>query len=1437
MCKYKISVIIPVYNVSRYIENAFNSLLNQSIGFENLQIIFVDDASTDNSDRIIKDYSDRYDNVISIFLDKNSGYAGRPRNVGMDYATADYLMFLDPDDVYLTTACELLYNEISSNNLDIVSGVHCDGKEVPKHLWSNILTDSTDSFNGQVNEIVKDSSFELEVASIDEYPSIIAAANVWDKIFKRSLIENNEITFPEEIPGEDSVFLLNAFLNANGIKFINKIVVKHEYGRSDSVQHQFSKTKIIKRLKAYYLMFYLCLEKNKTDIFKQYLLYIKLHYVLSRHIMESDLSTGDLLEILKYAKPLYKLYVDYCNSITDDLAVFEDIASGRYEEVIKFIHGSNTPNFRDITCVVYANFLVKDCVELSDEWQSQFESIKPDLFAYQDKNDEILDYCNANNIQTVQLDGDIIDLNEILDSVNFKYIPDLKHIVLFYELENLADLTDIQNHFYSIKYPYKHLKLITDESNLFLSNTILESDLQDIDLQDNYYYCFADLNLNPEKLWDNVLSKSEFKKSISNHYVFPKISVIVPVYNTEYYLEEALDSIVNQTFFDNIEVILIDDGSTDRSKEIIEKYVSEYDNVRGYYKDHVGVCAIRNFGIYVARGEYIHLMDSDDFILHDSYEKLYRCTQNGKYDVVTSNYVRWEDDNTWEIHIGEHIFNKSRRNIENTNLADYPELSWDMPLWNKIIKKEFLDENNIRFEDKCTIYSDNPFTIEVYIKAKNVYVLNDVAYCWRKRKVGTSITQSTDLQMPKSFYEMAKTVNDKLTENVCDKRVLNDKYQKLLKIDLFILINKIILNYPPESQDELFEVALDVLNLVPDEYLNNSTSFFKMLYSIVKARDWDNLRLFTDFGMQFHLNLPESLDKKYVEMIDTKNDPLENRLEYTVNDVYLDENNVVFNFPRIVPDEDADYYEKINFRMVCDDFEDVIFDVADNKLTIPLNIINFGENRLIIDYLFNSIKQSTHIKTNLKKTFIFDDFKILVDYDITKDLKLFKYPLNKSSMIINDVIFLNNKLRFTGQVNGSLNEITFKDYLNCAGITAGINHQKGNDFLFEIDYSEFLKAPVKKWEIDAKFSNEFDCLYDKYRILIRNGNGNGTIIFEQVHETYNSNNEIKKLETDKISLHKKQKQYTKSEIIKKIINKDYSNLTIAIKSPHLKGTTDWGDLFFSKALKKSFEKLGFNVIIQERESWYEGNDEIDIAFVLRGLADYNVDNSNINLMWNISHPERVSKEEYEKYDYVFISSEKYANKLANQVNTNVASLLQCTDPEVFYREMDNDISDEILFVGITRGVYREIVKDVLKTNHEVSVYGKEWEEFIDEKYIKGQFIPNEELHKYYSSCKILLNDHWKDMKDEDFPSNRLFDALACGTFVISDKIPSAETLFEGSIVTYDGVDDLNEKIEYYLNHEEERKKLAQKGQKIVLKNHTFDKRVEEILAALKDLNF
>ena len=458
-------------------------------------------------------------------------------------------------------------------------------------------------------------------------------------------------------------------------------------------------------------------------------------------------------------------------------------------------------------------------------------------------------------------------------------------------------------------------------------------------------------------------------------------------------------------------------------------------------------------------------------------------------------------------------------------------------------------------------------------------------------------------------------------------------------------------------------------------------------------------------------------------------------------------------------------------------------------------------------------------------------------FDYLKEPRFKNIVLEYKKTLINFLDKLNpnnleNVLKISKDVFGENSEI-FKDIQKFC---------REKEYIIKEDHKS-VNSPSKtsiKEKVINKFlnkSNSYVYYKNQYDKLIKSDKN-----LKNTNKKFENDNKILKRDLKKskdkiVELQKKLGKYTKQEIITKLNNNEYSDLTVAIKSPNYKGHHHWGDYFFSLALKKSFNKLGFNVIIQEREDWYDDNVKVDINVVLRGVVKYEPNFDEINVMWNISHPDMVENDEYELYDICFISSEKYANKINSEVTTLVKPLLQCTDPEVFYNEKNEDYYNEILFVGVTRGVYRQIIKDVMQTDFDVSIYGMDWEEFVDDKYIKGNFIPNEKLHEYYSSCKILLNDHWEDMRDWDFPSNRLFDALACGAFVISDKIPSAETLFDGNIVTYDNSDDLNDKLEYYLNHDEERIRMAQKGREIVLKYHTFDNRANTIVESIKNLTF
>ena len=282
---YKISVILPTYNVESYLQRSFESLLSQTIGFENLQIIFVDDNSTDNSREITDRFAEEYENVLSIHLHDNSGFAGRPRNEGMKFAFAEYLLFLDPDDFLMENSCEVLYSKIIESGADIVVGGYKKGDWLAK--WhSSLDADET------LIENPKDT------LSIYFNPPGLAA-----KLFKKELILDNNIKFPEEIPAQDLVFLTEAYLNANRILSLNDFIVHEYHVRKDeknpSVSQKSNKEYVLKLLKAFNLTLDI-LEKFNVNNLLRKLYFTKNHFNFFRvQINNASLSDADLKEIFE----------------------------------------------------------------------------------------------------------------------------------------------------------------------------------------------------------------------------------------------------------------------------------------------------------------------------------------------------------------------------------------------------------------------------------------------------------------------------------------------------------------------------------------------------------------------------------------------------------------------------------------------------------------------------------------------------------------------------------------------------------------------------------------------------------------------------------------------------------------------------------------------------------------------------------------------------------------------------------------------------------------------------------------------------------------------------------------------------------------------------------------------------------------------------------
>ncbi|MEO8436827.1 MAG: glycosyltransferase [Chloroflexota bacterium] len=275
----------------------------------------------------------------------------------------------------------------------------------------------------------------------------------------------------------------------------------------------------------------------------------------------------------------------------------------------------------------------------------------------------------------------------------------------------------------------------------------------------------------------------------------------------------------------------------------------------------------------------------------------------------------------------------------------------------------------------------------------------------------------------------------------------------------------------------------------------------------------------------------------------------------------------------------------------------------------------------------------------------------------------------------------------------------------------------------------------------------------------------------------------------------------------------------------------WGDYHFARALQRALERAGHPTRLHLLPDWASGvAAREDVTVHLLGLKDAPIRPDQVNLLWQISHPDVATPELYERYDHVFVASDPFAARMATLAKVPVTALHQATDPERF-RPDPTGPEHELLFVGNSRNVRRRIVDDAVATGHDLAVYGGRWRpDLIDPRFLKGEQIPNDELRRYYSSAAIVLSDHWHDMRAEGFISNRLYDALACGAFVISDHIEGLQAEFDDAVVTYQDRDELRTLVERYLADPAERRRRGELGRAAVLARHTFEARAGVIRA-------
>ena len=326
MLNYKITVVIPTYNPGKYLISAIDSIKNQSIGFENIEIIIVDDKSNDEySVNLINRYNEEYPNIKLFISDVNTGFPGRGRNTGIKNAHSDYVIVMDQDDTYVENAFEVMLKKIKEENADLVIAT-----------YMNEYNDRYEKTRYVFNENID----EIKINSIDENPKFFKISpSIWTKLFRVEFLFENDIEFIEGMLAEDLEFYIHSLICANKVVYLNNFFAYNYRIRNSandkSTIHIRNKKYLSAMIDGYFKTWNDLKEFNKEDyfpdVFTQHIVYWIKSYIAS------DISDNERIELLKKISPILKKQLEYTPDFSERIysELSEPILNDDYEKALK----------------------------------------------------------------------------------------------------------------------------------------------------------------------------------------------------------------------------------------------------------------------------------------------------------------------------------------------------------------------------------------------------------------------------------------------------------------------------------------------------------------------------------------------------------------------------------------------------------------------------------------------------------------------------------------------------------------------------------------------------------------------------------------------------------------------------------------------------------------------------------------------------------------------------------------------------------------------------------------------------------------------------------------------------------------------------------------------------------------------------------------------
>lgn len=747
-----VSVIIPIYNVEKYLAECLDSTVNQTL--KNIEIICVDDGSPDRSADIAAEYAKKYDNVK--LIRKENGGLSSARNAGLDKARGQYIYFLDSDDYLERNALEELYGKAVAEDLDMLFFNSTPFFESKKDKRNNASYSNYYKRKGDYSGIRTGQAMLTMMLKNQEY---LSSACI--EIIRRSLIEKNGLRFYDGIIHEDNLFTFQCTILAQRVSHVDREYY-HRRLHNDSI---------------------MTAQKSMRNVEGYLVSYAEMLHFLHDHPVEAAAAPliSDYLRssILESARTIYQSLDIPAEEVVLSRGGF---CASYFLDTIK----STSDTALDSVSLKVENDALRKALQTIEQ---QYES------SFTFRVERIVTWISRMAMRTIAL---------------------LRDNGLRFTLRKIAEA-------------------ITDNAKA------ADERLQKQTVYRLLTYLPRQVSHNVRWIRSRGIAYAwrciRMKIHMRSHGTEPLVSIILPVYNVEPYLEQCLDSLRKQTL-KSIEIIAVDDGSTDRSLEILNQYAAADKRIHVYTQKNQYAGAARNVGLSHAIGEYLLFLDSDDFFSKNLAKDAYIAGKAANADVVLFGAKHYDNvtgeyrDANWLLQ--EQCAPQKQPFSYKDRPAVFFQITTPCP-WTKLFRRQFILDSGLQFQ-QLQNSNDVFFSLSALPMAKRIVTLNKSLVFYR---VGLSNNlQTTKKKHPLCFYEAYLAWHDKLIE----LGVLDDLRQSYVNLVLGDCLYNLHTIRDPEAnqvvQDTLIHEAFFSLELLRStESIYRDKAQYREMVQLVNAQD------------------------------------------------------------------------------------------------------------------------------------------------------------------------------------------------------------------------------------------------------------------------------------------------------------------------------------------------------------------------------------------------------------------------------------------------------------------------------------------------------------------------------------------------------------------------------------------------------------------------